>query len=1434
MKRYCLLLFCLCLSAVPADAHASVELSARKITTNDGLPCNSVRCIFQDSKGFLWLGTLNGLCRYDGNSIVTFRPEPRNRETISLADNRINRLEEDRNGFLWISTMPQLYSCYDLRRGCFVDYTGNNQLEQNYSNLFFASNGDIWLWHSGNGARQVKVQADRTMTSVEYRKASGNLPNDNVSFVTEDAGGNVWIGTQGGLVKVSEGQPPQVLDSEHNFSFCFRQGPVTYFFSAWGDFYSYEPAGGLKHVASMAAQIGRVTLTGLMPLEEKCILLTSQGVYDFHPLTGGLEPNDRLPFKRGYVLQDNHGDYWAYNHTGVMYYVDARTEAVRELRLIPQGRLQYIDHERYNVVHDSHGLVWISTYGNGLFAYNPATGALYHFAADATGTGPINSDFLLCVGEDSSGGIWVGSEYVGLSHVRVANEGTTYLYPEAEGVMDRSNYIRLLTRTEDGGLLVGTRTGGLYAYDSLLIARQSKHIYPMNIYAAREDGNGVLWLGTRGDGLKVGDTWYHRNPGNPASLAHGHIFSIYRDRKDRMWVGTFGGGLDLAVPQADGTYVFRHFLQQTYGLRNIRMMQEDENGMMWVGTSDGICIFHPDSLIADPDNYHWFNHTNGKFCSNEIRYLFQDSKHRMWVATSGAGLNLCSFSPGSSSLEYKNYSTADGLVNDVVQSILEDGAGFLWVATEYGISRFNPESRSFENYFFSPNVQGNVYSENSACRSADGRLLFGTNYGLAVIDPTQIPVKQSFSPVVFTNLYVNGTPAAPGAEDSPLKQSFSYSDKITLRHYQNSFRISFSTLDYSDSEQIKYRYWLENYDEAWSEPSPLSFADYKYLKPGNYVLHVKSSNGAGVWSGQETCLEVAVLPPLWKTDWAIALYLLLAAVILVFSCRVFRNFNVLRRRIEVEKQLTEYKLVFFTNISHEFRTPLTMIQGTLEKMQRIGHIPAKLVPPLNSINKNTQRMLRLVNQLLEFRKMQNNKLALSLEETDVIAFLYEIFLSFRDVAEQKNMEYHFHPSVPVYKMYIDKGNIDKVVYNLLSNAFKYTPSGGKVCLEVQADEEKKVLSIRVSDTGVGIPREKQQELFKRFMQSSFSRDSIGVGLHLSRELVAVHKGTISYHENEGGGSVFTVCLPTDKGVYDEKDFLVPDSVLLKEADRHDASLLEFTGETSLPEPAPRPVPKEKRKVLVIEDDPEIRNFLREELGIYFEVEVAEDGTTGFEKACNYDADLIVCDVLMPGMTGFEVTKKLKAEFATSHIPVILLTALNTQERHIEGIEAGADAYIAKPFSTRMLLARAFQLIEQRDSLRKKFSSEPGIKQIAAVVNEREKEFCDQLASVLESNLERADFNVDEFAQQMKMGRTAFYKKLRGVTGYSPSEYLRVVRMKKAAELLLSKEKYTVSEVSYKVGINDPFYFSKCFKAQFGISPSMYQKGKAATSAAKEE
>lgn len=440
----------------------------------------------------------------------------------------------------------------------------------------------------------------------------------------------------------------------------------------------------------------------------------------------------------------------------------------------------------------------------------------------------------------------------------------------------------------------------------------------------------------------------------------------------------------------------------------------------------------------------------------------------------------------------------------------------------------------------------NVYSESSVLRLQDGRIAMGTNQGVTVVNPLQVESVRNIPSVTFTELKLNGVSVASDDPNSPLEYSLAYVRDIHLRHNQNSFGINFSTLDYSATIPPKFSYKLEGYDKEWSVPSALTFAAYKNLKPGTYDFHVKACNAAGQWGEQDTTLRIVIAPPFWRTAWAYLLYFLLLAFVLYTVYRIIRNMNDLRNKIKVEEQLTEYKLVFFTNISHEFRTPLTLIQAALEKMHRVGKIPKEMAYSVKVMDKSTQRMLRLINQLLEFRKMQNNKLALSLEETDVISFLYEIYLSFKDAAESKKMDFRFIPSVASYKMFIDKGNLDKVTYNLLSNAFKYTPSGGKIDFSVQVDVTAHKLVIKVTDSGVGIPKEKRDQLFKRFMQSNFSGSSVGVGLHLTHELVNVHKGTITYDENPEGGSVFTVTLSTDISVYGEKDFLIPNNVLLRE------------------------------------------------------------------------------------------------------------------------------------------------------------------------------------------------------------------------------------------------------------------------------------------------
>ncbi|MDR2914723.1 MAG: response regulator [Tannerella sp.] len=1417
--KYIAFIICLLLSNV---CHADIEIRSTQILTDNGLANNTVRYFYQDSKGFIWMSTIDGLCRYDGNSFVTLRPDPG--QQISLIDQRTSIISEDKNGFLWIATSPELYNCYDLKQDRFVDYTGNEDLYQRYTNVFFAENGDVWLRHSnGNGARLVQYK-DGAFSSVIYKKEQNNLPDNHVSFIQESPKNTIWIGTKKGLVIIS-GNNQNNADTQNDFRFAVSdKTKYIYLITQDNDIITYNILSQKQENRISLPEIEGNTPTGCIYNNDELIVLTTAGIFTYDIRNNLILHGNRLlkdEPKSGTVITDNRGNDWIYNHSGKLWYINKEKNTSNVFTVIPPDKIGYVDYERYSIVHDSRNIIWISTYGNGLFAYHPTSGKMYHYTSSVDGSSPIGADFLHNVFEDRSGAIWVGTDHAGLSVLTVMNEDVKRIYPEDKHLMDRSNTIRMIRKTQTGNILVSTRKGQVYEYNAQMTQILQEHSYPSSIYEIIKDDKGRTWQGSRGNGLCIDNKWYRKNADDATSLTNDNIFHIHQDSKKRMWIATFGGGLDLAIEDSNGNFSFRHFFNHNYSVRQMRVINEDKNGMLWCGCDDGLFVFNPDSLIQDPMKYYHYNYQSGQLKSNEVRALLCDSKGNMWIGTAGSGLSVCKPENNYEALSFQSLTTENGLVNNTVQSLLEDRFNNIWITTEYGISRFHTRNNTFENYSFSIYGLGNAYCENSACMNDYGELIFGSNHGLIVIDPSTLKKVAFSSPIVFTNITVNGIEINASDKDAPMTQSIAHSDQIKLNHTQNTFSIDFSTFNFAESNMTKYSYILENYDKTWSTAATGNRASYKNIHPGEYTLRVRTSNSTGVWDSREAKMQIIITPPFWKTTYAYILYAILISSILYITYRITRNFARLNNKIKLEEQLTNYKLVFFTNISHEFRTPLTLIQGALEKMeQKAEMLPKELLSPLRVMDKSTKRLLRLINQLLEFRKMQNNRLALSLEETDVIAFLKEIFYSFKDVAQSKNMDFRFISSSDNYKMYIDKEKLDKITYNLLSNAFKYTPSGGKITLTVTIDHADKCLRMQISDNGVGIPKEKQGELFNRFMQSSFSSQSIGIGLHLTHELVNVHKGTISFHENDNKGSIFTVTLPLDKSKYKENDFLIPDNILMKEVSN---AIQMDTADTQSPEDKEFVKPLNPYKVLIIEDDNEVLRFLKEELSTYFEIDVAEDGKIGLERTEANEYDLIVCDVLMPNMNGFEVTKRLKSNFNTSHIPVILLTALSTQENMIEGFEYGADAYITKPFRIKLLLARIFKLMEQREILRKKYSSEPGILQTSICTNDKDKDFSEKLNLVLEKNMSNAEFSVDDFAQQMKVGRTIFYKKVKGVTGYSPNEYIRIIRMKKAAELLQSGE-LTISEVSYKVGINDPFYFSKCFKTQFGVAPSVYQKG----------
>lgn len=1366
------------MAQIEVEKHAEIlslpiEVKAKRVTIQDGLPSNVVSDMQQDQKGFLWFSTHNGLARYDGNVVTAYLDKDSTGVSAFIGRTK-KALEDVTYKKLWVYSSSERLTCLNMVDGEVEKYC--QEIEKlHFTKWKLVCDGMFWLWGAKDGAMLVDYRSGSFLTRRFSQAEIGSsrvplidsLDKDNVVLCTTD---KVFLYSEGRLSCIAKGMRmsrtrpfhhKMLMVSEKGDVYVLRQGKLQRF----------------SHVAYVDGEVA----TGDLLLGNRWILFTNRRSFSIDVRTGKVvECEGEWLIPNGRVLTDNKGRKWIYNKTGVLRLV--RQDKLVPLILFPQQTTNYIDHERFHIVEDNHGLIWISTYGKGLFVFNQNLTQSQHFVADKLGESPIASNYLLGIIADRHDGVWVSSEYGGVSHIQVMDKGVERIYPNGEGNMDFSNVVRMVKKMNDGTVMVGTREGSLYHYSADMSQVLGKSHFDSNVYGIVQMPNGETWIGTRGKGVygAKGLDFKDRN-----------VFCMASDAKHRMWIGTFGKGLSLVMPRKDG-YEVKTFFADSVGLNEVRCMVIDKHGVLWCGTSGGLIRIPVDEFVKDASRY------NAYVRDYEIRDVIVDRQGRLWLSASGDGLVQVEPGDGEAEPKFHVFNTSNGLVNNLVQSVVDTPDGNLWISTQQGVTAWNARKKSFENYMFSRNPMGNVYNENSAVCLDDGRVVLGGNYGLTIIQPSRLSHVRGLTDVVFT--------------------SYPYSDEITLTYEQRSPNIHFSTLDYSDVRNVKYTYRLEGFDQTWSKPSSTPWAAYQKLPAGKYLLHVKACTSDGTW-GKESTLVIRVKPPFYLTSWAIMIYVLLVLGVIILVVKFVHDKNVLRNRIRLEQELTRYKLVFFTNIAHEFRTPLTLMQGSLEKEKRImkaNRWQTELEKTIRVMDKSVQRMLRLIDQLLEFRKMQAGKLKLSLQETDAVMFVKGICRMFDDAAESKEIAYSFESSEPAHAMFLDQQMIDKVVFNLLSNAFKYTPAKGSISVSLSFTD---VMTIRVADTGVGIPQEKRAQLFSRFMQSSYTGESFGIGLHLTHELVKTHHGEIAYQENEGGGSVFVVTIPLQKDSYEASDFLVKDSPILKAdlAKERDGQEEKTTDAV----PSATSAPLNRRTILLIEDDNDVREFLLSELESCFDLKVASDGKAGIAMAKELDVDLIVSDVMMPGMNGFELTKRLKNSFETSHIPIILLTALSTDENVLEGTESGADAYITKPFSPQLLMARILQLLNQREILRQKFGKEPQEIRSAMLSNEQDSLFVKRLDSIVYSRLGEQDLSVDKVAGLLHLGRTIFYKKVRGTTGYTPNEYIRVIRLRKAAELLKEGEK-NVSEVAYAVGFDNPYYFSKCFKEQFGMPPSQYR------------
>ena len=1087
--------------------------------------------------------------------------------------------------------------------------------------------------------------------------------------------------------------------------------------------------------------------------------------------------------------------------------------------------------------------------------------------------------------------MWLCTHSKGLEKVTFRNVPFSMLTPVPHEYESLSNEVRSVCEDKQGNLWVGLKDGMIRLYDS-----NRKYIghltgngtisptgTPMEgtAYFILQDSKGIIWIATKGNGLVRAEqtsptgmsyklTRYQHDANDMYSLSDNNVYCVYEDHHGRIWAATFAGGINYISQGEHGETVFINHRNNLKGYPidvcyKTRFITSDNNGRLWVGTTTGAVAFDENFKKPEDIQFHHFSRVPNdtkSLSNNDVHWIIATQQKELYLATFGGGLNkLISISEDGHG-EFKSYSVLDGLSSDVLLSIREDHKQNLWISTENGICKFVPSGERFENYD-ERSISFRVrFSEAASTLTSGGDMLFGTSNGLFMFSPDSIRKSSYVPPVVFSKLMVANEDVIPG-EKSILKVDLDDTQELVLSHDENIFSVQYAALDYTNPQNIQYAYILDGFEKQWTFADRQRSVTYTNLPKGDYIFRVRSTNSDGVWVDNERILNITILPSFWETPLAYVLYVCFVLLIIFVAVYILFTIYRLKHEVSVEQQISDIKLRFFTNISHELRTPLTLIAGPVEQVLKNDKLPADAREQLVVVERNTNRMLRLVNQILDFRKIQNKKMKMQVQQLNVVAFVRKIMDNFESVAEEHNIDFLFQTEKEALNLWVDADKFEKIVFNLLSNAFKYTPNGKMITVFIREDEG--TVSVGVQDQGIGIAENKRKSLFVRFEnlvdKNIFNQASSGIGLSLVKELVEMHKATISVDSRLGEGSCFKVDFLKGKEHYNSSvEFILEDSVaplsMERIVDIANSSLQTEAAIADAPDLEVSAVKEEaeesssKELMLLVEDNQELRSFLRSIFASTYRVVEASDGMEGWSKALKYLPDIIISDVMMPEKDGIEMTRELRADMTTSHIPIILLTAKTTIESKLEGLEYGADDYITKPFSATYLQARVENLLMQRkklqnfyrDSLTHVTVSEIPVAQgetlaghasaepVSSAAEEpampemspNDRKFMDKLVDLMEQNMDNGELVVDDLVRELAVSRSVFFKKLKTLTGLAPIEFIKEMRIKRAAQLIETGE-FNMTQISYMVGINDPRYFSKCFKAQVGMTPTEYRE-----------
>lgn len=1330
--------------------------------------------------GFIFLGILTLQFQ-----LVSAQINAENNITIDdgLINNEVTAIHQDKYGFMWFGTRGGLnkYNGYDFNTIRSKPSSTNNLTNQaveaiaEYKNI-------LWIGNKAGGLNSYDFLTD----SIQHYTPPKTVKIQEIKALLANEDGTLFIGAIHGLYTFKNGKFKIVNDKTSVYAIAK---------DAKGQIWVGSGAGLSKYDAK-----GNKLIT--IHIDPKAFDVTSIAVNNkAHTLYLGT-------WNKGLISYDTE------NHTIERFLPDGK-----------QGSLS--KKETYRVFLDRTNNLWVGTWGGGLNKFNQKTKRFEQIRIKPFNVFSKDYDIILSITQDSTGILWVGTDGGGICKIDPYRKKfkTISNYDDGKPIMDNM-HITAIFQDNTGGLWLGAKGGSLsYSSNKKNFIKKDIDVKITGINTFFQNNND-LWIGTangililKNDRNTQNAQLFTRIINDQQTLSGPKVTAIVKDKKGIIWVGTQEHGLNRIVSYQGDKPIFKHYLEEVGvpgAIQNSRIscMLVDKSNRLWVGTYDGLHLYN-----REKDNFELIKRNvkeeNG-LSNNTILSMAEDSYGNIWIGTQ-QGLNKLSFNENGK-IKIDSYYQNQGFPNDYIHAVLVDKENNVWMSTNMGITKFNVHQNNFRNFDIRDGVSSNTFSENASFMNDDGEMFFGGISGVTYFYPDSIYLNHSKPSIYITDLQINNQDVGVGkviTHEKILSKPLYLTKNITLSYKEDIISITYAALDYHASDKNQYQYKLEGFDDKWVDAGKKRTVTYTNLPSGTYTFKVKASNSDQIWSNSVATIQLEILPPPWKTWWAYSIYAILILSLLWLSRYLTLNRIYLQNRLEIanlnyekEHEIAEIKSKVFTNISHEFRTPLTLIMGPLEDLSEDEKIDTSVKRVINKVQNQSKRLLSLVNQLLDFNKAEANSLRLNASYQEVVSLSKSIANSFEDEAYRKQINFTFKSNSKEINLWVDKDKLESIEYNLLSNAFKFTPNGGEISFEVNfVNGNKPTCEIIVADTGKGVKEEDKVRIFDRFYQAAQAEPGkyvgTGIGLAFVKDLVELHNGTIILQDHHPQGTLFKIEIPAEEISYQ-------DGEIVEEV----KALNDFEEEE--PEIAEAPI------LLVVEDNEELNQYLCKTLSKIGEVISAKDGKEGVEKAFQTIPDLVVSDVMMPEMNGYELCKTLKEDNRTSHIPIILLTAKSDDVSHIQGMKSGADNYLAKPFKPGILVSHVKNLIKSRKKLKELFTHHLKLEPSEVEVTSFDEEFIKNAIRFIEENMVKDEFSIDELANQLNMSRSTFYRKLKALTGMSGSDFIRLIKLKRSAQLLKSGE-YTVSMAAYDAGFNDLKHFRKSFQKQFGTTPSEYMK-----------